>query len=199
MNIQPFSQTGQMIELCCEYLYAWCIWLYVLIMSFTHFRVNPLSAVAWISKNSLLETGMTATGLELTNTQPFSQSGQMIELCVVSTIFMVHLAVCFYHVTYMFHLTNLAKCLSVHLRGLSGFGFKSCCCHLHFRYYACFEQGVVWHSGNYGIWEVVLLVGCSQLCLSSNHIAKFIEYQYLRKESIGILVFFCVELVINRR
>ena len=32
-------------------------WLYVLIMSRTRFRVNPHSIVAWISRNSLLETG----------------------------------------------------------------------------------------------------------------------------------------------
>ena len=30
-----------MIELCCEYLSVWCIWLYVLVMSRTRFRVNP--------------------------------------------------------------------------------------------------------------------------------------------------------------
>ena len=44
-NTQPFSQTGQMIELCCEYLSVRCIWLYVLIMSRTRFRVNPHSIV----------------------------------------------------------------------------------------------------------------------------------------------------------
>ena len=33
-NTQPFSQIGQMIELCCEYLLVWCIWLYVIIMSY---------------------------------------------------------------------------------------------------------------------------------------------------------------------
>ena len=32
-------------------------WLYVIIMSLTRFRVNLHSMVAWISKNSLLETG----------------------------------------------------------------------------------------------------------------------------------------------
>ena len=31
--------------------------LYVLIMSHTHFRVNPHSIVAWMSRNSLLKTG----------------------------------------------------------------------------------------------------------------------------------------------
>ena len=56
-NTQPFSQTNQMIELCCEYLSVQCIWLYVFIMSRTHFRVNPHSINAFISRNSLLETG----------------------------------------------------------------------------------------------------------------------------------------------
>ena len=32
-------------------------WLYVLIMSRTHFRVNLHSIVAWMSRNSLFETG----------------------------------------------------------------------------------------------------------------------------------------------
>ena len=39
-NIQPSSQTGQMIELCCEYLSVQCISLNVLIMSYLHFRVT---------------------------------------------------------------------------------------------------------------------------------------------------------------
>ena len=46
-----------MIELCSEYLSVRCIWLYLLIMSRTRFRVNPLSIVAWMSRNSLLEAG----------------------------------------------------------------------------------------------------------------------------------------------
>ena len=41
-----------MIELCCEYLSVRCIWLYVLIVSRTHFRMNPHSLFAWMSKNS---------------------------------------------------------------------------------------------------------------------------------------------------
>ena len=32
-------------------------WLYVLMMSRTHFRVNLHSIVAWMSRNSLLEAG----------------------------------------------------------------------------------------------------------------------------------------------
>ena len=35
---------------------------------------------------------------------------------------------------------------------LSGCGFQSHCSHLNFRFRACFEQGVPWHSGNYWVW-----------------------------------------------
>ena len=35
---------------------------------------------------------------------------------------------------------------------LSRCGFESCCCHFNFRYRACFEQGVTWHSGNCRVW-----------------------------------------------
>ena len=40
-NTKPFGQSGQMIELCSEYLSAQCIWLYVLVVSHTCFRVSP--------------------------------------------------------------------------------------------------------------------------------------------------------------
>ena len=56
-NTQPFGQTSQMMELCCEYLSVRCIWLNVFIMSRRSFRVNPHSTVAWMSRNSLLEAG----------------------------------------------------------------------------------------------------------------------------------------------
>ena len=35
---------------------------------------------------------------------------------------------------------------------LTGCGFKSCCNHVNFRYRACFERGVPWHSGNYRVY-----------------------------------------------
>ena len=41
-------------EVCCEYLYVWCIWMYVISMSSTRSRGN---AVAWMSRNPLHETG----------------------------------------------------------------------------------------------------------------------------------------------
>ena len=44
-TLKPFSQTGQMIELCCEYLSVSCIWLFAIIMSRTIIRVNPDSIV----------------------------------------------------------------------------------------------------------------------------------------------------------
>ena len=73
-NTQPFRQTNQMIELFFEYLSVRCIWLYVIIMSCTQFRVHPHSIFAWIWRNSLLETRatcevwVTITGLEPTTT-----------------------------------------------------------------------------------------------------------------------------------
>ena len=73
-NTQPFSQTGQMIELSYEYLSVPSIWLYVFIMSRTSSRVNPPSAVAWMWRNSLPEAGVisedqvTAMGFEPTTT-----------------------------------------------------------------------------------------------------------------------------------
>ena len=44
-TLKPFSQTSQMIELCCEYLSVSCIWLFAIIMSRTIIRVNPHSIV----------------------------------------------------------------------------------------------------------------------------------------------------------
>ena len=34
----------------------------------------------------------------------------------------------------------------------SGYGFKSSCSHLNFRFCTYFDQGVPWHSGNYRAW-----------------------------------------------
>ena len=68
-------------------------------MSRTCFRVIPHSMVAWMSMNSLLETGAksevkwlqwdsTPQPLSLkTNTQPFSQTSQMIELSCESCLY----------------------------------------------------------------------------------------------------------------
>ena len=37
---------------------------------------------------------------------------------------------------------------------LNGCGFKSSCSQLNFRFRACFEQGVLWHSSNYRVWSL---------------------------------------------
>ena len=47
-----------MTELYCQYFSVRCIWLYVLVISRTRFWVNPHSIVAWMSRNTLLETGV---------------------------------------------------------------------------------------------------------------------------------------------
>ena len=38
------------------------------------------------------------------------------------------------------------------IQELSGCGVESSCRHLNFRFRACFQQGVSWHSGNYRVW-----------------------------------------------
>ena len=53
-NTQTF---GQIILLCFECLSVRWILMYILGMSRTHFRVDPHSIFAWISRNSLLQTG----------------------------------------------------------------------------------------------------------------------------------------------
>ena len=47
-TLNHFSQNGQIIELCFEYLSVQCIWLCALFMSRTQFRVNPLRSV-WLN------------------------------------------------------------------------------------------------------------------------------------------------------
>ena len=93
----------------------------------------------------------------LTTYVPFTSVYQTQYICTM------HLTVCSYHVTYAFQSeSTLYSCLNVKellawsrqlfVYELSGCGFKSCCSHLNFRYRACFEHGVPWHSGNYRVW-----------------------------------------------
>ena len=69
-NTQSFGKTGQKIDLCSQYLSVLYMWLFVISILRTRFRVNPDSVVAWMAKNSLLEEGadfeveVTATGLQ---------------------------------------------------------------------------------------------------------------------------------------
>ena len=56
MNTQLFGQAGQMIELCCEYLSIQCIWLHIISMSCTRFRVN-VDSIACLNVKELLARG----------------------------------------------------------------------------------------------------------------------------------------------
>ena len=55
-TLNHLAKLAKNIELCCEYLSLWCIWLYV-IMSPTRFSVNLHSIVSRMPWNSLFETG----------------------------------------------------------------------------------------------------------------------------------------------
>ena len=55
INTQPFGQTDQILELNSGYLSLRWIWLYVIGMPHTRFRVNPNFIFAWMSRKSLLE------------------------------------------------------------------------------------------------------------------------------------------------
>ena len=52
------------------------------------------------------------------------------------------------------HLAKLPVCVNgwVFVYELNRCGFESRCNHLNFRYRACFERGVLWHSSNYRVW-----------------------------------------------
>ena len=52
---------------------------------------------------------------------------------------------------YLAKLTSLAKWLNSRLR-TNNSGFQSRYSRLNFRYRACFEQEVPWHSDNYEVW-----------------------------------------------
>ena len=56
-----------MIELCCEYLYVRCIWLYVIIMSSTSFRVNPHTIVRLNVKKLLARSRCDIWSLSVSN------------------------------------------------------------------------------------------------------------------------------------
>ena len=103
-------------------------WLYVLIMSCMHFRVNPHSIVAWMSRNSLLKTGVKSEVLSDCNrTQTHNHLlhkwtlDHLAKLAFINDwavlwvfISMVHLTVCSYHVMNAFQLESaLYSCLNV--------------------------------------------------------------------------------------
>ena len=64
---------------------------------------------------------------------------------------------------------------------LSGCGFEFRCCHLNFRYRACFEQGVSWHLGVWIHYETRTSHNKSIPLFSIvtyNHFYLFIDFSY---------------------
>ena len=126
-----------MIGLCCEYLTVRCIWLYVIIMSRTSFPLLSLKLQIWrllrarssLTFRQTIECGFTLklvrdmiiTYSQMHRTDKYSQHSSIIwPVWLNGWVFVYE---------------------------LSGCGFESRCCHLNFRYGACFEQGVPRHSG----------------------------------------------------
>ena len=108
-------------------------------MSRTCFRVNPHSIVACMSRNSLLwmlsDCNWTRTQNHLVrkrtlNTQLCSE--YLSIWCIWRTVW---------------------PNAWVFVYELSGSESESSCSHLNFRFCACFEQVVPWHSGNYRVWN----------------------------------------------
>ena len=110
-------------------------WLYVIIMSRTRFRVNLYSIVAWMSRKSLLATS-----------KPNYWAVLWVLVCTV------RLTLCYYHVTYAFQTeSTIYSCLNVKEHLVRNRCDIRCWHLLNFRYRACFEQGVPWHSVNYRV------------------------------------------------
>ena len=99
--------------------------LYVLVMSRKRFRVNPHSIVAWTSTNSLLKEGAKSEVLSDCN---WTRTNN-------------HLVRKRTHDHLVFINKQFVKEHFVNE-------------HFNFRFRACFEQGVSWHSGNYRMVEL---------------------------------------------
>ena len=75
----------------------------------------------------------------------------------------LHHSLLYLSALYHFHCTELMKSLyndcnwtrtqnHLVLKRTLNHGFESSCSHITFRFCACFEQGLPWHSGNYRVW-----------------------------------------------
>ena len=147
-----------MIELCHEYLSVWCIWLYVLIMSHIQFRVNPHSIVAWMSRNSLLQTGtlseVKVTAITLTSDilPVLSKEFLDIQATMECGFTLKHVSDMIKTYCQIHRKDKYSEDSSINwplwLHGLvfiykrSSCSCESCCSHLKFRYPTCFKQGV---------------------------------------------------------
>ena len=147
---------------------------YVLVMSLTHFRVNPHSIVAWTSRTpcSKLKWNLKCLSVRL-QTMWFSCSHLNFRfpawfeqefLDVQATIECGFTLKCVREMTRTYiqmHRTDKYSQIlrrPVWINGwvfvyeLSGCGFQSRYSNLIFRYRTCFEEGVPWHSGKYRLW-----------------------------------------------
>ena len=109
---------NEIIELCCEYLSVRCIWLYLLIMSCMHFRVNPHSNSCLNIKELLAWSRCeiwSLSGWNWTWTCNHLVQKQILNhLVKLFNNYGVHLTVCSYHVTYAFqNESTLYSCLNV--------------------------------------------------------------------------------------
>ena len=55
-TLNHLAKVTILVDLSCDYLSLCCIWLYILVMLRTSFRVNSISIFAWISKKPQLKT-----------------------------------------------------------------------------------------------------------------------------------------------
>ena len=161
-----------MIELYCEYLSLQCIWMHVIVMSPTSFRVNQ-NSIVFLNFKELLSFGemvsvrlrtkwlwvqITLLLLKLEilrhlRARSFLTFRQTIECGF--TLKLVRDMIITYN--QMHRRGKYSKHSSiiwpvwpngwVFVYEPSGCDFESCCCHLNFRYGDCFEQGVPWDSG----------------------------------------------------
>ena len=131
-----------------------CIWLYLIIMSCTSFRVNPHSVVYLNVKQllarsrryiwSLNDSSESQTHNHLVRKRTFNHLGKLAKWlsCVLSSYlygaFDCMLSSC--HVIIMYVIIMFAY-------ELSGCRFEFRCYHKNSRYGACFEQGIPWPSG----------------------------------------------------
>ena len=65
---------------------------------------------------------------------------------------------------------------------LSGCGLESSCSHLNFTFHSCFEQGVLWHSGNY----IVLIHSETRIWHDKNIQSKKIESRLNLRQDITL-------------
>ena len=140
-----------MIELCCECLSAQRIWLYVIIMSRTSFRVNSHSII-YLNVKELL-TWSRHHIWSLSDSNAIRTHNHITIECGFTLKLVRDMITCSQMQRTDKNSWHSSIVWPVQLNGwvfvykVNGCAFKSRCCHLNFSYGTCFEQGVPWHSG----------------------------------------------------